>query len=182
VHTIGTGDDLDPGELAERPVEAGVAVRVGRVAGETARVPDLALAAELLEQPLRAEVGVLLLVVVQVVRRRVGHERVDRDGLDARGIRLGEGRVEGRGVVRVEHDRVDVGSDQVADILQLACGIRVAVNGLELGDLAGRQGLGLGGADLLLAEPVTDAAAVRVADDVPRGRRRRGGRLGGRRR
>ncbi len=41
---------------------------------------DVALAAQLLEQPLGAEVGVLDLVVGQVVGVRVGDERVDRDG------------------------------------------------------------------------------------------------------
>ena len=51
---------------------------------------------------------------------RVGDERVDRDGLDAGGLRLLEGRIERLGVVRVEDDRVHVGRDQVADVGQLA--------------------------------------------------------------
>ena len=50
---------------------------------------------------------------------------------------------------------------------------------VELRDLARRQGLGLRRADLLLAEAVADAAAVRVADLVLRGGLAR--RLAGRR-
>ena len=45
--------------------------------------------------------------------------------------------------------------------------------GGQLGDLAGGQRLGLGRADLLLAEAVADAATVRVADLVLRRRARR---------
>ena len=51
---------------------------------------------------------------------------------------------------------------------ELAGCVGVAVDGRELGDLAGGERLGLGGADLLLAEAVADAAAVRVADLVLR--------------
>ena len=117
-----------------------VAVGVGRVTGEAARVPDGALAAELIEQPLGAELRVLDLVVVQVPGVRVGDVGVDRDGLDAlppaasasAGLRA-------VGIVRVEDDGVDALGDQVTDVGQLAGRIGVAVDHGEVGDLAGRR-------------------------------------------
>ena len=81
-----------------------------------------------------------------------------------------ERRVERLGVVRVEDDRVDALGDQVTEVLELAGRVRVAVDDGQLGHLAGGERLGLGGADLLLAEAVADAAAVRVADLVAAGR------------
>ena len=136
------------------------------VAGDAAGVPDGARAAELIEQPLGAELRVLDLVVVEVPGVRIGDVAVDRDGLDAGRRSLGQCRVEGLRVVRVEDDGVDALGDQGPDVGQLAGGIRVAMDHGEVGDLAGRLGLRLGGADLLLAEAVADAAAVRVADRV----------------
>ena len=121
------------GIVLEDFLEADVAVAVGRVAGDAAHVVDGAGAAQLVEQPLGAELGVLDLVVVQVVGVRVGDIRVDRDGLDAGRLRLGQGRVQGGGVVRVEDDRVDVRGDQVTDVLELAGGVRVAVDRRQLG-------------------------------------------------
>ena len=126
----------------------------------------LPCATELLEQPLGAESRVLDLVVVQVVGVGVGDVGVDRDGRDAGCLGLVERRVERVGVVRVEDDRVHVSRDQVADVLELAGRIGVAMDGGQLGDLAGGERLGLGRADLLLAEAVADAAAVRIADVV----------------
>ena len=76
--------DRDVGILGEGLLEAGVAVGVGRVAGDAAHVDDGALLAHLLEQGLGAKVGVLDLVVGQVVGARGGDERVDRDDRDAR--------------------------------------------------------------------------------------------------
>ena len=107
------------GIVLERLHDALMAVVVGRMAGEAAHVVDLALAAELLEQPLGADLAVADLVVREVVRLRVGHVGVDRDGLDAGRLRLVEGRVERVRAARVEDDRVDVLRDQVTDLLKL---------------------------------------------------------------
>src|SRR5690606_22662767 len=88
VDTFGAGNHLDVRVLLQRHVEADVAVVVGRVAGEAPHVVDDTFAAQLLEQPLGAEIGVLHLVVVQVVGVLVGHVGVDRHGDDAGGGRL----------------------------------------------------------------------------------------------
>ena len=162
---VGGRQDLDVRVLGERLLEAHVAVGVGRVAGDAAHVVDVALAAQLLEQPLGAEVRVLDLVVVEVVGVRVGDVGVDRDGHDAGGLRLLERRVEGVGVVRVEDDRVDALRDQVTDVAGAGprrprCG-GSTVSVATLPDASASR---LGGADLLLAEAVADAAAVRVPD------------------
>ena len=111
-------------------------------AGDAAHVDDVALAAELLEQPLGAEVGVLLLVVGEVVggraRSRPGRRRRRRcrPSWPPSSAGLSAGRVG-----RVEDDRVDAGGDQVADVLELAGGVGVAVGDVELGDLAGGERL-----------------------------------------
>ena len=79
--------------------------------------------------------GVLDLVVVQVPRVRVGDVGVNRDGHDARRVGLGERRVERVGVVRVEHDRVDLLRDQRAqsDSCPAASVLRwMTVIGLEI--------------------------------------------------
>ena len=158
--------------------------------GETSRVPDGTLAAQLVEEPFRTELGVLHLVVVQVPGVRVGHIGVHGDGLDPGSVGLGESRVEGVRIVGVEYDRVDALSNEAADVGELAGRVGVAVDHREVGDLAGRLCLRLGGAHLLLAEAVADAAAVRIPDRVllgARGRaspgtgRRPGRRTGGRR-
>ena len=70
--------DVDVRELGERALEAFVAVAVGRRAGRAAHVDDVALAADLLEQPLGTEIGVLLLVIRDDVGRRLGDGLVDR--------------------------------------------------------------------------------------------------------
>ena len=76
---------LDAGVLREGLHDAVVAVEVGRVADEAAHVVDVALAAELLEQPARADIAVVELVVRDVQRVGIGDVGVDRDGLDAGG-------------------------------------------------------------------------------------------------
>ena len=63
-------DDLDARVLLQRLQEARVAVGVGRHAGDAAHLDDVALAAELLEQPLGAEAAVRDLVVRHVVGLR----------------------------------------------------------------------------------------------------------------
>jgi hypothetical protein len=98
------------------------------VAGDAAHVDDGALLAHLLEQRLGAEVGVLDLVVRQVVGALGGHERVDRDDLDAGLDGLIDRRVERIRIVRVDDDRVDVLGDQVADVGQLTGRVRVVVD------------------------------------------------------
>ena len=85
--------DLDVGILCERAIEALSRSLVGRGAGRAAHIDDVALAAELLEQPFGAEVGVVLLVVRDHVGRRLGHRLVNRDHDDA-----GIGRLLDRGV------------------------------------------------------------------------------------
>ena len=113
-----------------------------------------------------ALVGVLDLVVRQVDGFRVGHGGIDGDGLDAGRLRLVEGRVERLGVERIEHDRVHVGRDQVTDVGKLALGIGVPVDPGARLDLTRLECLGLGRAELLLAEAVADAERVREADRV----------------
>src|SRR5450759_5141219 len=174
-HAVRGRDDLDVRVLLEDVLEPDVAVVVGRVAGETARVPDRAGATHLVEQPLGAELGVLHLVVGQVPGVRVGDVRIDGDGHDSGGLRLIEGGIERRGVVRIEDDRVDTLRDQAPDVGQLTGGVGVAMDHGEVGDLTRCLGLRLGGADLLLAEAVAHAAAVRVADRIGLGRCRRRG-------
>ena len=91
-----------------------------------------------------------------------------RDGLVDR-------RVQRVRIVRVDDDRVDVGSDQVADVGQLTGRVRVVVDDGDLVDRAGRDRLGLDRADRRLAPAVADAAAVGEADVVRARQRRRSG-------
>jgi len=74
----------------------------------------------------------------------------------------------------------DVLGDQVADVGELARGVSVPVDHGHVGDFRVHLDLGLGGADLLLAEAVAHATTVGVAERVGRGRSRRrcGGRCG----
>src|SRR3712207_8132506 len=53
---------------------------------------------------------------------------------------------------RVDDDGIHAGGDEVADVLELAGGVGVAVRDIERIDVAGRQRLGLDGADHLLAD------------------------------
>ena len=168
--------DRDARVLGEGLHEALVAVGIGRMARDAARVPDRAFAAHLLEQPRGALVGVLDLVVRQVDGFRVGHGGIDGDGLDAGRLRLVEGRIERLRVERIEHDRVHVGRDQVTDVGKLALGIGVPMDPGAGLDLTRLECLGLGRAELLLAEAVADAERVREADRVRAAAARRSGR------
>ena len=88
-------------------------------------------------------------------------------------MRLGESRVQRVRIVRVEDERIDVLRDQGPEVGQLAGSVSVAVDDVERRDDLGRSKrghLGLRGADLLLAEAVTDAATVRVTDGERAGR------------
>ena len=58
-------------------------------------------------------------------------------------LRLGQGRVQGVGIVRVEDDRVDALGDQVANVLELAGRVRVAMDGGQRRDLARCERLAL---------------------------------------
>ena len=58
------------------------------------------------------------------------------------------------GIGRVDDDGVDAGVDQVADVLELAGGVGVAVGDVERVDLARGERLGLDRADHLLAPAV----------------------------
>ena len=157
--------DLDVRELGERALEAGVAVGIGRGAGGAAHVDDVALAAEGLEEPLGAEVGVFLLVVRDDEGGGVGHRLVDGDDGDALLGGLGERGRDAGGVGGVDDDGVDAGGDQVAEILELAGGVGVAVGDVEARDLAGGQRLRLHRADHLLA-PAVALHGVGDADGV----------------
>ena len=75
--------DLDVREFGKGLLEALVAIGVGRSAGGAAHIDDAALAAHLLEQPLGAEIGVLLLVVLEGVDGGLGDVLVDDDDDDA---------------------------------------------------------------------------------------------------
>ena len=112
--------DGDAGILGQRLLEALVAVGVGRVTGDAAHVDDRALAAELLEQPAGAEVGVVLLVVREVVGARGADRCVDRDDGDAGVDGFVDGRVERVRVRRVDDEGLDALGDQVADVGELA--------------------------------------------------------------
>ena len=170
--------DLDVGILGERPLEALVAIAVGRCAGGAAHVDDVALAADLLEQPLRAEIGVFFLVVRDDVGRRLGDRLVDRDDDDAGVRRFLERRIDARRVGRVDDDGVDAGGDQIADVLELAGGVGVAVRDVQRLHLAGGERLRLHRADHLLA-PAVALHRVGDADRVVLRRRRTGQRRHG---
>ena len=161
-----TWNDRDAGVLGEGLLEAFVAVGIGRMARDAAGVPHRAFPAHLLEQPTGALVRVLDLVVRQVDGFGVGHGGIDGDGLDAGRLRLVEGRIERFGVERIEDDRVHVGRDQVTDVGKLALGIGVPVDPGARLDLTRDERLGLGRAELLLAEAVADAERVREPDLV----------------
>ena len=123
--------DLHVRELGERALEALVAIAVGRGAGGAAHIDDVALAADLLEQPLGAEIGVFFLVVRDDVGRRLGDGLVDGDDDDAGVGRFLERRIDARRIGRVDDDGVDAGADQVADVLELAGGVGVAVGDVQ---------------------------------------------------
>ena len=156
---------LTSGIFGERPLEALVAIAVGRRAGGAAHVDDVALAAHLLEQPFGAEIGVLLLVVGDDVGGRLGDRLVDGDDDDALPVASFERGVDAGWIGRVDDDGVDPGADQVADVLELAGRIGVAMGDVELGDLAGGERLRLDRADHLLA-PAIALHGVGDADRV----------------
>src|SRR5262245_15906140 len=104
--------DLDPRILLLRLHEAGVAVGVGRDAGDAAHLDDVALTAELLEEPLGTEPPVGDLVVRDVVGALGGDPLVDRDDLDPARDRLRDDAVQRRRARRVDDDRVRPRRDQ----------------------------------------------------------------------
>src|SRR3954451_14593748 len=173
------GDDLDARVLGEGSLEALVAVGVRGRAGGAAHVDDVALAVELLEQPLAAEVAVLLLVVGHEVRAGLRDGLVDRDDGDALVERLLDRRVDGVRADGVDDDRVDALGDEVADVLELAGSVGVPMRHGELADLARGGSLRLDRADHLLA-PAVALNGVRDADLVGRGAAAGRGRAAGR--
>ena len=173
-------EHLDVRVLGQGLLEARVAVGVGGVPGEAAHVVDVALAAQLLEQPLGAEVGVVDLVVVEVVGVRVVRERVDRDGLDAGRLGLVERRDQRVGIVRVEHDRVDVRRDEGAQLLELLLGRAVLVDDVQRRP-PGREASASARAVQTCSsrKPLPTPPALRVADLPAAGRLRSGTRWPG---
>ena len=158
-------DHLDVRELGEGALEALVAVAVRRRAGSAAHIDDITLAAQLLEQPLGAEIGVVFLVVRDDIGRRVGHRLIHRHHHDPGLVGLLERGIDAGGIGGIDDDRIHLGADQVADVLELARGIGIAMRDVQRGDLARRQRLGLHGAHHLLA-PAVALHGVRNADGV----------------
>src|SRR5690606_8004519 len=95
---IGLLGDVHARILLQRPLEATVAVAVGRSAGGTAHIDHVALAADLLEQPLGPKIRILLLVVLQDPGAGLGDVLVDDHHDDPLGAGLGERRLDAGGV------------------------------------------------------------------------------------
>jgi hypothetical protein len=154
-----------PGCSSRRALEAAVPVVVGRSPCRAAHVDHVPLAADLLEEPLGAEVGVLLLVVRDDVGRGLGHRLVNGDHDDPGVGRLLDRVVDPFGVRGVHHNGVHARLDQVADVLELPRRVRVAVSDVEALDHPRVQRLRLHRADHLLA-PAVALHGVRDADGV----------------
>ena len=166
---VGEGllDDLHARVRRDDLHEALVAVVVGGHAADAAHLDDVALAAELLGQPLGAEPAVGDLVVGDDVGLGRGDRLVDGHDDDVAGGGLLDDRVEGLTVGRVDDDRVRTRRDQVADAGDLRAGVAVDVVDEHLVDLPRGEGLSLHRADHLLApavahEGVADADLVRL--------------------
>ncbi len=145
-------------------------------------ITTLPLPSSTLEQPLRAQVAVRLLVGADRVDPLDVDRSSDTDDDDPGLDRLGHGIGDGIGAGRMEHDRVDAGGDEVADVGRLPLGVRLPVRELEALHQSGCPCLGLDGAHHLDA-PAVVGDGVRDPDAVGAGRRgRRGARLGRRRR
>ena len=166
---VGEGllDDLHARVGLDDLHEALVAVVVGGHAADAAHLDDVALAAEVVDEPLGAEPAVLDLVVGDHVRLGRGDGLVDGHDDDVAGGGLLDDRVQRLTIGRVDDDRVGTRRDQVADAGDLRAGVAVDVVDEHFVDLPRGEGLGLHRADHLLAPAVThegvaDADLVRL--------------------
>ena len=113
---------VDPRIVGQRLLEAGITVGVGGDAIDAAHVGDVALATQLLEQPLGSETPVGHLVVGDDIGALGGHRLVDGDHDDALLDGRLDDRVEGLAVGRVEDDRVDALGDEALEVGDLLGG------------------------------------------------------------
>src|SRR4029450_3297343 len=164
---VPAGEDLlqlDTRVLGHDLLEALVTVGVGRHAVDPAHVQDVALAAELVGQPLRPQAAVGDLVVGGHIGRRLRDRLVDGDDHDLLLGGLLDHRVELLPVRRVHDDGVGALGDEVLEVLDLLGRAAVLGDGDDLADLAAGQGLGLDRADHLLA-PAVAGQGVAHPDD-----------------
>ena len=134
---VGLGEDLDAGIGGERGVGAVAAVVADRDAGRAVEDEDLALAAELLDQPLGGGVAPLVGVGVDLGGDLVGvDEAVEIDDGDALGAGVGDDA--GRRGRRAgdQQDGVDIGVDHRLDLLDLGIGVALGVGDDQFVDQA----------------------------------------------
>ena len=126
-----------PGLGGERSVGALAAIVADRDAGRAVEDNDLALAAELLDQPLGRGVAPLVRVGVDLGRHLVGvDEAVEVDDGDALGAGVGDDARRSSRRAGDEQDRIDVGVDHRLDLLDLGIGVTLRVGDDELVDEA----------------------------------------------
>ena len=101
------------------------------------RIEDLALAAELLDQPLGRRVAPLVRVGVDLGGDLVGvDEAVEVDDGDALGAGIGDDAVRRGRRAGDQHDRVDIGVDHRLDLLDLGVGVALGVGDDQFVDQA----------------------------------------------
>src|SRR4051794_15786603 len=170
-HADALGDDLDAGVLGEHLLGGGRARGVDRGPRDAGDDHDVALAAELVDQPLPGLPPGLVLVDGRVVGAGLGDDRVvgeDQRALGAGGL---DHLVERRGRDRVDDDGLGTGLDHRVDLLDLALRVRARDLDLQV-DLVGhvlrrRHGLDHVGR---LGLPVVADVAHRQEDLVLAGR------------
>ena len=133
---VNTDGDLDVGIALEHLHEALMAIRVGGNPVDAAHLHDRALAAQFVEQPLCAELGVFDLVVRQNVGLRRRDRLVDRDHHDPLVRRLLDDWVQRFAIGGVDDDDVRASRNEVADVSDLFRRTAIAVGDDNLRDLA----------------------------------------------
>ena len=132
---------------------------------DAAHLDDRALAAQFVEQPFGAELGVFDLIVGQNISLRRGNRLIDRDHHDALVRRLLDDGVQRFAIGRIDDDDVRASRDEIADVGDLLRRTAIAVGDNDLRDLARRFRLGLDRADHLFAPAVADQR-IGDADDI----------------
>ena len=157
----GRRNDLDPRVILENRVEARLPDAIAGRSIDAPHLIDVALAFQLIEQPLGANLGVGHLIASHDIGFRGRDGLVRRDDDDPLVGRRFDDSVQGLLIGRVDDDRVDAGRNQRAQIRDLLGRARFAIGKNDFRNQAGRKRLGFDRANELLAPAVSD---MRVGD------------------
>ena len=149
-------NDLDPRVILENRVEARLPDAIAGRSIDAAHLIDVALALQLIEQPLGADLGVGHLVAGHDIRFRSADGLVRRNDDDPLVGCLLDDAVERLFVRRVYDDCIDAGRNQGAQVRDLLGRLRFAIGQNDLRNQARCERFGFDRADEFLAPAIAD--------------------------